>query len=340
MYFPDLLTQTPNFDIIILSYYTGGKAMFEEALKAISSYRRIIIFRHKNPDGDAVGSQTGLKYIIKSNFPDKEVYAVGDDPKRYAFIDGSKPDEVPDGLFSGALAVILDSGASSLISDGRYLLAEKTLRIDHHLFSERIAEEEICDQSYESCCGMIAELAAESGLEIPKIAASALFTGMVTDSGRFRYDGTSPRTFRLAAMLCEKGIDTGKLYGKLYADDFQSIKLRAAFVLKIKFTKNNVAYIYTSEDEVKALGADAFSLSRGMVGTMADIKGVGIWVNFTESDGCVLCEIRSGEKNINSIAVKYGGGGHAKASGATLSGYDEAMKLLCDLDEMAGEKDE
>ena len=73
-----------------------------------------------------------------------------------------------------------------------------------------------------------------------------------------------------------------------------------------------------------------------MVSTMADIKGVDIWVNFTETDRGVLCELRSSRFNINPIAVKYGGGGHAKASGATVADYETAMAMLRDLDELTG----
>ena len=80
-----------------------------------------------------------------------------------------------------------------------------------------------------------------------------------------------------------------------------------------------------------------FSISRGMVATMADVKGVDIWVNFTESQDGVLCELRSSRFNINPIAVKYGGGGHQKASGATVPDRDTAMAMLADLDQLQGE---
>jgi phosphoesterase RecJ-like protein len=83
---------------------------------------------------------------------------------------------------------------------------------------------------------------------------------------------------------------------------------------------------------------DTFAVSRGMVNTMADIKGVDIWVNFTETENGVLCELRSATKNINPIAVKYGGGGHAKASGAKVADRETAMRMLADLDQLAGEK--
>jgi phosphoesterase RecJ-like protein len=101
--------------------------------------------------------------------------------------------------------------------------------------------------------------------------------------------------------------------------------------LKIQFTEKNVAYIYTTADELQELNVDTFTVSCGMTNTMADIKGVDIWANFTETEKGVLCELRSSKYNINPIAVKYGGGGHAKASGATLKNKEEAMQLLEEL---------
>ena len=112
------------------------------------------------------------------------------------------------------------------------------------------------------------------------------------------------------------------------------IQLRASFTLRIQLTKNGVAYIYTTRDEVEKLGVSTFTISRGMVNTMGEIKGVNTWVNFTETDEGVLCELRSKTQNINQIAVKYGGGGHIKASGATVKDKAEAMAMLHDLDQM------
>ena len=312
--------------------------MFEAILKDLQAFRRIIIHRHGRPDGDAIGSQVGLKYIIKENFPDKEVYAVGDAPGFFGFVEGSQMDQVPDSFYEDALAVILDCGGANMINDDRYTLAKKTVRMDHHLFTGAIAQNEVIDSSYESCCGLVAHLAKESGLRLNPIAAKALYTGMVTDSGRFRYDATTSRTFSLASFLLETPFDITEIYRHLYADSIEGKKLKAKFVLKIQFTPNNVAYIYTTKEEVAELGVDLFTVSRGMVNTMADIKDVNIWCNFTETDGGVQCEIRSSIYNINPVAVKYGGGGHAKASGATVADYETAMAMLEDLNTLAGEE--
>lgn len=311
--------------------------MFEQVLQAIREFDRIIIHRHGRPDGDAMGSQIGLKHIILKNFPRKEVYAVGDNPGFFGFMEGSVMDEIPDSTYEGALAIILDSGSRSMINDDRYTLAAKTVRLDHHIFCEKIADIEIVDTSFESCCGLITEFVSQTGLQLDPLSAKSLYTGMVTDSGRFRYDGTNARTFRLASLLMEQGFDTNALFRDLYADDFASKQLKAQFILKIRFTEKNVAYIYTTLDELQALPVDTFTVSRGMTNTMADIKGVDIWVNFTETEKGVLCELRSSKYNINPIAVKYGGGGHAKASGATVLDKETAMAMLKDLDAMTGE---
>ena len=308
-----------------------GPEMFEKILSLIEKYDRIIIHRHKNPDGDALGSQLGLLHAIKDTYPHKEVYAVGDLTPRYAFMLTQAMDEISDELYSGALAIVLDTSAKILISDDRYNLAEATARMDHHLFVEKICGEEVVATSYESCAGLVAAMCMEGGLTVSSVAAKALYTGMVTDSGRFRYDSTSAETFRVASFLMERKFDTSTIYKNLYADELFFIQLRAKFTLKIQLASPKVAYIYTDKDEAASYGADNFTISRGMVNVMGEIRGVESWVNFTETDDGVLCEIRSNTHNINPIAVKYGGGGHQKASGATLKNREEAMSLLADL---------
>ena len=308
--------------------------MFKEVLEKINSYDTIIIHRHSNPDGDAIGCQVGLKLILQANFPNKRIFAVGDQPKRYAFIEESTPDEIPNEYYENALAIILDTSANALISDNRYLLADCTVKIDHHIYCEKIADIEVTQTSYESCCGLVAQFAYDCKLIMPCLAAKALYTGMITDSGRFRYDSTSPQTFKMAAYLLEQKFETGDIFRNLYSDDFEFIKLKAQFILKIQFTDKKVAYIYTSPEELATYNADTFTISRGMVNTMAEIKGVDVWANFTHTENGILVELRSSIYNVNQVAVKYGGGGHLKASGATLKSIEEMNLMIKDLNDL------
>lgn len=306
--------------------------MYEQILDEIKKYDTIIIHRHFKPDGDAMGSQLGLKALLQTNFPEKKIYVVGDHPGYLSFMEDSQMDEISDDVYQGALAIVLDCGGPNMVCDDRYKLAARTCRMDHHLFTGQFTDVEVIDSSYESACGMVAHLAKESGLTLTPKAALAIYTGMVTDSGRFRYDNTTARTFELASYLMEQGFDTNELFHNLYADTYESKKRKAEFLLKVKFTEHNVAYIYTDYEEFLSYNTDSFTISRGMVNTMADILGVDIWANFTETENGVLCEIRSNYENINPVAVKYGGGGHAKASGATIKDRETAMAMLADLD--------
>ncbi len=310
--------------------------LFEDALREIQAAQRIIIHRHSRPDGDAYGSQLGLYLLVKANFPDKEVYMVGDSNERLAFMLGGRTmDDIPSSSYTDALAVIMDTSAASLVSDDRWSLAKRTLRFDHHLFLGRMSDIEVVDPSFESCCGILAAFAKESGLEVPNDAASAIFTGMVTDSGRFRYDAVNARTFELAAFLMQRNIDTSFIYRNLYTEELSFVKLRARFALRVKTTEHNVAYTYTTRKELFEDGIDATTATRAFVNVMGDIKGVDVWVAFAEGDEGIACELRSANRNINPIAVKYGGGGHAKASGTTVNSQSIAMDMLRDLDALA-----
>ena len=312
--------------------------MFRTLLEMIQHHDTIIIHRHNRPDGDALGSQIGMKHLLQENFPHKQIYMVGDGAGYLSFMEGSVMDEIPDSTYEGALALVLDCGSPHLVSDDRWKLAAATGRMDHHIYQGQFTDTEVIDSTFESCCGLITQFAAECGLRLNRQSAKALYTGMVTDSGRFRYDSTNARTLRLASTLLEQGFDTNEIFRPLSSESFEGKKLRAQFLLKTQFTPNNVAYIYTTREELAELNKDVFTISRGMVNTMADLRGVGIWVNFTETDECVLCEIRSAELNVNPIAVKYGGGGHAKACGASVPDRETAMAMLSDLDQMIGER--
>lgn len=310
--------------------------MYNKLIKLINDYDTIVIYRHSRPDGDALGSQFGLREVLRDNFPKKKIYAVGDMTSRYSFMG-----EVDEGFTLGFnyLGIVLDCSETSLISDDSYQKARKLVKIDHHIYREKFGDLEFVDESYESCAGYLAHLITKMHLKINEKAAKSLFTGIVTDSGRFRYDSTTVNTFEIAAMLLSKGFDMQDIYNNLYVEELDNVLLRAKFTLKMQFTEHHVAYIYTTKEECASEKADIFTISRSIVNTMSGIKGIDVWANFTEdinSDN-VFCEIRSNKYNINPIATKFGGGGHAKASGVTLANKEEAMQLLKELDALIEE---
>ena len=303
-------------------------------LNKIKEYDTIFLFRHIRNDGDCVGATKGMKAILQASFPEKKIYLIDNDCSAYLSFLGPEDEEVDEACYAGALAIVLDTGTQNRISNKNFALCKELIKIDHHIPVDNYGDLNWVEEERSSACEMVVDFydTFRDQLQLTKEAALYLYTGMVTDSGRFRYDSTSAQTFRLASFLMEQEFDTNEIFGKLYADDLGRVQMKAKFILKIQLTENRVAYIYTTREEMEELKADTFSISRGMVGTMSDIKGVDIWVNFTETERGVLCELRSSRFNINPVAVKYGGGGHAKASGATVRDRAEAMAMLADLD--------
>jgi phosphoesterase RecJ-like protein len=258
------------------------------------------------------------------------VYAVGD-VNTYAFC--GEIDHIEDTEFEGALAIIVDVSVSHLVSDDRYKLADHVLVIDHHLNPSDIADTEYNDNSSIACAQIVAEFAINENLEIDLEAASALFTGIATDSGRFKYPSTSAKTFEIAAYLMNKGVNVQEIYEKLYTETYNFKKLRGYFINNFKLTEKNVAYMKNDLSVKEKFNVSTFTVSRAMVNQMADLENVEIWANFTlNEDNKVFVELRSKRHSIVHIARKYGGGGHALACGCTLNNLEESNLVLHDLD--------
>lgn len=296
----------------------------------IEAYDRIIIHRHKNPDGDAYGSQMGLKRIIERNYPTKEVYAVGD-MNNFQFL--GQMDQIDDSLFKGALSIVVDVCVTHLISDDRYQLADQVLVIDHHLNQPDFACTSIIESDHIACAELIAGIFIDKQFMIDKEAATALLTGIVTDSGRFLYPNTTAETFEVVAQLLQQGAELNWIYNNLYTEEVNFKKLKGYFINNFQLTEHNVAYMKNTKDVKDKFDVSTFIVSRAMVNQMANLRGIDIWANFTEDDdGSILAELRSAKESIVHIARKYGGGGHALACGCTLHSFEEVDQVLQDLD--------
>ncbi len=304
--------------------------MYQNIIDLIKKYEKIIIHRHKNPDGDAYGSQLGLKRIIELNFPEKEVYAVGD-VNSFNFL--GDMDDIADEVYNGALVIIVDVCVTYLISDDRYKLADEVLVIDHHLNQPDFECISIVESDHIACAELVAGIFYDEGYEFDHIAANSFLTGIVTDSGRFLYPKTSARTLEIASFLMNEGADLSCIYDNLYTEELNFKKLKGYFINNFQITENNVAYMKNDKAVKDKFDVSTFTVSRAMVNQMSGIKGIDIWANFTEDeDGSVWVELRSKQKSIVHIARKYGGGGHALACGCSLKSLDEVEHVLKDLD--------
>ncbi len=294
----------------------------------IKNHESIIILTHSMPDADAYGSQLGLYLALKKGYPEKNIFAVATefpalDSERYYT-------QLDDFVFEKSLVIATDTPAKSLINDERYKIAEKVIVIDHHGKEPDFGDIKITDSSVVSACEIVYYLISNMKLLLDSTIAEYLMKGLSADSGRFRYKGVSSSTFYVASKLMEYDFDLSQMFNEMYAADIDYIRYKGKVMAGFE-TIGDVAFMKNTKQMVEESSLSLFAVSRGMVNAMADIKGIEIWVNFTDSSNGIMTEIRSKSKTVNQIAFKYGGGGHALACGATLDSWEEADALLKDL---------
>ena len=313
----------------------------ERILNKIKEYDRIMIFRHVRNDGDCVGASKGLKRIIQLTWPEKEVYLIDQDTAKYLEFMGPEDEDVADDVYTEALGIVVDTASEARISNKKYTLCKELIKIDHHIPLEDYGS--ICwvEEERSSCCEMIVAFysAFKDELKIDSEAATYLYTGMVTDSGRFKYSGVSGETLRNAAVLLDVGVDTDTLFARLYLEAFEYLKFKAHIYNRMQITENGVAYIYIDKAMQEEFGLSQEQAS-ACIGNLDSIRGCISWIAFIETGdekGTIRVRLRSRFVHINGIAENYRGGGHACASGATLYSREEVEALLRDTDALVKE---
>ena len=305
-------------------------------LNKIREYDTIFLFRHVRNDGDCVGATKGLKDIIRKTWPEKEVYLIDQDTAQYLSFMGPEDEPVADELYADALGIVLDTASEARISNKKYKLCKELIKIDHHIPLESYGDLIWVEEERSSCCEMIVDFyeTFRDELVLDSEGATHLYTGMVTDSGRFKYSGVSGDTMRCAGTLLDVGVDTDTLFARLYLEAYEYLKFKAHIYQKMQMTENGIAYIFIDKAMQEQFGL-TLEMASATVGTMDAIRGCICWMAFIENgdaEGSIRVRLRSRFVTINSIAEKYHGGGHACASGATVYSLEEMEQLLKDAD--------
>ena len=305
-------------------------------LEKIKEYNKIFIFRHFRPDGDAVGSTKGLRDILRLTFPEKTILLQNADFSDYLEFLGGEDEIQPDESYADALALVLDTGTEKRVSNQKYKLCREIIKIDHHIPIENYGDYQWVEEERSSTCEMIVDFynTFKDELKIDSQAATYLYTGMVTDSGRFRFRDVSGETMRLAGTMLEVGIDTDVIYANLYLKNFEEFKFEAYAHKKMKMTPNGVVSLFVNKGMQKKFSLTGEQASAS-VSFMDSIRGSLIWIAFIEStDGTIRVRLRSRFVTISDLAEKYGGGGHACAAGATVHSKAEMKQLIAEADEL------
>lgn len=309
----------------------------EKILEKIKEFNRIILHGHGRPDGDCIGSQYGLYYILKESFPEKEVYVTGETSEYVAFV-GAPTLLKDDELFKDALCICLDCGNSQRLSDNRCFTAKYVIKIDHHPNVEPYGDYVYVDTTAPACAQIITEfyLKFKDELKLTKEAATALYVGINTDTGRFKFDSVNSRTFMAAACLVDHGVDLSYIDNQLSVETLETLKLKGWVLSNFKMTENGFAYVSLNRETIESFGVSDENAA-AQVSAISTIEGCPVWALFIEYPGEIRIRLRSRGPAINELAAMYQGGGHPKAAGAKLENWEQLAEFAEKADKLVKE---
>lgn len=306
--------------------------IFQQILDKIKEYDTIIIHRHMRPDPDALGSQIGLRDIIRHNFPKKKVLATGFDEPTLAWI--AKMDQVTDQDYQGALVVVTDTANTPRIDDERYKKGDFLIKIDHHPNDEVYGDLSYVDTNASSASEIVTDFALSCDLLLSTSAARVLYNGIVGDTGRFLYPATTSKTLKIASKLREFDFDFSAMARQMDSFPFKIAKLQGFIFEQLKIDKNGAACVTLTQEDLKRFDVtDAEAAA--IVGVPGKIDIVESWAIFVEqSDGHYRVRLRSKSHIINEIAKRHNGGGHPLASGANSYSLEENQAIYQEIQEI------
>lgn len=306
----------------------------QHILDTINEYETIIIHRHVRPDPDAIGSQGALKKLLQVSFPDKQIYAVGEEDAKLDFL--IDMDEVEDSTFKQALVIVCDTANTARISDERYDSGAKLIKIDHHPNHDKYGDIIWVDTAASSTSEMIYKLflhGKDQGLQMNQAIARLIYAGIVGDTGRFMFANTTNQTFQYAADLIQFDFNRQDLYDELYKITPEAARLRGYILENYTFHPKGVATVDLTKEVLSHHQVTSQEAGK-LVGTLGDIEGIRIWALFIEEDEKIRTSIRSKGAVINEVAAAYRGGGHPLAAGASPATWKETQKLTDDLQKL------
>ncbi|GAA0600912.1 bifunctional oligoribonuclease/PAP phosphatase NrnA [Virgibacillus siamensis] len=306
----------------------------DNIISAIKKYDTIIIHRHVRPDPDAYGSQAGLKEIINASFPNKQVFAVGEEEPSLNFL--AKMDNVQDKMYQHALVIVCDTANAARIADQRYDRGAELIKIDHHPNVDQYGDTVWVDTAVSSTCELIYDLyldAKDHGFRLNAKAAMLLYAGIVGDTGRFLFPSTSKKTFQHAAELVTYNFDRSRLYEGIYNIQDNIARLRGYILQHFKLAESGMSSVRLTRQELKEFHVSPAD-SGQLIGVLGDIEGIKAWVFFIEEDDQIRVRLRSKGPVVNDIAAKYNGGGHPMAAGASVNTWEEADMVVDDLEKI------
>jgi phosphoesterase RecJ-like protein len=302
------------------------RQQFEEAARFLQSHEHFLLLTHVKPDGDALGACLGMAHILESM--GKTYTLVNDDPIPAKFRFLPKADEFllpADCDTTFRTAISFDCGDFARLGESANLLVEgaRILNIDHHSTNDSFGSLNLIDSEAAATVEVVYDLARRMNLEITGDAALCLYTGLVTDTGGFRYSNTSKKVHLMAADLIGRGAEPYTVADKvLETMTFAQLRLISMVLSSIQVDPSGaIAWLEIPASVLSEAGASEED-AEGLVNYARNMEGVEVGISFREVEGTrIKVSFRSKYRvDVGQIALSLGGGGHARASGCTVEG--------------------
>ena len=303
----------------------------DNILVEIQKADKIVIMAHETPDGDAVGSMLSMYLALKKLNKSADVITK-EFPRTFNFLPGANEVKKTSEVENYDLAIALDcTDLKRLVGREYFEKAKKTIVIDHHSTNTMFGDINFVNPVSPACCEILAGIFSYFDIDIDSDIGSCILTGIITDTGGFKYASVTPETFEFTAELLRKGVNVSDIYQRVL-----ETKTRSSFeLLKISTNRlelledGKVAFTYIDkkdEEEVNAEPGD----HEGIVENGRSIEGVKISIFIRQKDEDLYkVSMRTGNGsniNVSNICYIFGGGGHPRAAGAVVQGTVEQVK--------------
>lgn len=303
----------------------------DNILEKIKEANSIVILTHETPDGDAIGSALATKIALKQLGKEADVI-IPEYSKCFNFLPEANEIKKISENKNYDLAISVDcADFKRLVSGEEYFeTAKNTINIDHHSSNAMFANLNFVNPVSPANCEVLAGMFQYFGLDITQDVGTCLLTGIITDTGGFRYSGVTAETFEFAAELLRKGVNIPEIFKKVL-----DTKTKANFELtkiicdRMEFLENGkISFTYMNIEDEKKSNAETGD-HEGLVEIGRDIDGVEVSIFIREKEGQngYKVSLRSNDYvNVSDVAMRFGGGGHPKAAGCFIAGTIQEVK--------------
>lgn len=303
----------------------------DNILEEIKNAETIVIMAHETPDGDAIGSCLAMKVALKQLGKNADVI-IREVPKIFDFLPCRNEIKMDSDIEKYDLAISLDcADFKRLVGNEYFEKAKQTIVIDHHGSNKMYGDINFVNPASPACCQILIGMFQYFNINIDKELGTCILTGIITDTGGFRYSGVTPETFEFTADLLQKGVNVSDIYKRVL-----ETKTKANFELmkramdRMEFLENGkITFTYITNKDLEEANA-GIGDHEGLVEIGRDVEGVEVSVFIRQKendDNTYKISMRSNEYvNVSDVCLMFGGGGHEKAAGASIQGDIETVK--------------